>query len=112
LLLYSAQWAAGAAARFVAAALGHIAAHIVSAQRFDPLVPTSAGAEEKLLSGMMYLATPLGAARYHCAIAGINNNTRVVGRSCDQNGNCRAFFWEKNVMSDLNDLIPADSPLY
>jgi probable HAF family extracellular repeat protein len=44
--------------------------------------------------------------------AGINNNSQVVGGSCDINGNCRAFFWDKNVMSDLNDLIPADSPLY
>ena len=44
--------------------------------------------------------------------AGINNNTQVVGGSCDTSGNCRAFFWEKNVMSDLNDLIAANSPLY
>ena len=44
--------------------------------------------------------------------AGINNNTQVVGGSCDISGNCRAFLWEKKVMSDLNDLIPANSPLY
>jgi probable HAF family extracellular repeat protein len=44
--------------------------------------------------------------------AGINNSTQVVGGSCDTTGNCRAFFWEKNVLSDLNDLIAADSPLY
>src|SRR5260370_11900480 len=44
--------------------------------------------------------------------AGINNNTQVVGGSCDISGNCRAFVWEKNVISDLNDLIPADSALY
>ena len=44
--------------------------------------------------------------------AAINNNTQVVGGSCDSSGNCRAFLWEKKVMSDLNDLIPADSPLY
>jgi probable HAF family extracellular repeat protein len=44
--------------------------------------------------------------------AGINNNTQVVGGSCDASGNCRAFFWESNVMSDLNDLIPPFSPLY
>ncbi len=45
--------------------------------------------------------------------AGINNNTQVVGGSCVDIGSpiCRAFFWEKNVMSDLNDLV-ADSPLY
>ncbi len=44
--------------------------------------------------------------------AGINNSTQVVGGSCDISGNCRAFFWENNVMSDLNDLIPANSPWY
>lgn len=44
--------------------------------------------------------------------AGINNSAQVVGGSCDLSGNCRAFFWENNVMSDLNDLIPASSPLY
>jgi probable HAF family extracellular repeat protein len=44
--------------------------------------------------------------------AGINNNTQVVGGSCDTAGNCRAFLWEKNVLSDLNDLVAADSPLY
>jgi probable HAF family extracellular repeat protein len=44
--------------------------------------------------------------------AGINNNTQVVGGSCDVSGNCRAFLWEKNVLSDLNDLISPDSPLY
>jgi probable HAF family extracellular repeat protein len=44
--------------------------------------------------------------------AGINNNTQVVGGSCDVSGNCRAFLWENNVMSDLNDLIGANSPWY
>jgi len=44
--------------------------------------------------------------------AGINNNTQVVGGSCDSSGNCRAFLWQNNVLSDLNSLIPADSPLY
>jgi probable HAF family extracellular repeat protein len=44
--------------------------------------------------------------------AGINNNTQVVGGSCDTAGNCRAFLWEKNVLSDLNDLVAANSPLY
>ena len=44
--------------------------------------------------------------------AGINNNGQVVGGSCDTSGQCRAFVWDKKVMSDLNDLIPANSPLY
>jgi probable HAF family extracellular repeat protein len=47
--------------------------------------------------------------------AGINNSTQVVGGSCDSlapNANCRAFLWQDKKMMDLNDLIPADSPLY
>jgi probable HAF family extracellular repeat protein len=42
----------------------------------------------------------------------INNNTQVVGASCDSSGNCRGFLWQNNVMTDLNTLIPANSPLY
>ena len=34
--------------------------------------------------------------------AGINNSTQVVGGSCDSSGNCRAFLWQNNVLSDLN----------
>ncbi len=44
--------------------------------------------------------------------AGINNRTQVVGGSCDMSGNCRAFLWDNNAMTDLNDLIPANSPWY
>jgi len=44
--------------------------------------------------------------------AGLNNSTQVVGGSCDAGGNCRAFLWEKNVMTDLNDLIGSNAPLY
>lgn len=43
---------------------------------------------------------------------GINSSSQVVGGSCDTDGNCRAFLWQNNKMMDLNDLIPADSPLY
>jgi len=42
----------------------------------------------------------------------INNNSQVSGGSCDNMGNCRAFLWQNKVMTDLNTLIPADSPLY
>jgi probable HAF family extracellular repeat protein len=42
---------------------------------------------------------------------GINNRGQVVGSSCDQGGNCRAYLWQDNVMMDLNALISADSPL-
>jgi hypothetical protein len=27
-------------------------------------------------------------------------------------GNCRAYLWQNKVMTDLNALVPADSPLY
>jgi probable HAF family extracellular repeat protein len=42
----------------------------------------------------------------------INSKGQVVGNSCDVNFNCRAFLWENGVMTDLNALIPPDSPLY
>jgi probable HAF family extracellular repeat protein len=46
---------------------------------------------------------------------GINNVGQVVGESCSGylgTGRCRAFLWQNNVMTDLNTLIPADSPLH
>jgi len=43
---------------------------------------------------------------------GINNNGQVVGASCDDMGNCRAFVYQNKTMMDLNALIPANSPLY
>jgi probable HAF family extracellular repeat protein len=42
----------------------------------------------------------------------INNNGQVIGASCDNMGNCRAFLWQNKAMMDLNALIPANSPLY
>jgi len=36
----------------------------------------------------------------------------VVGGSLDINGNERAFLWQNGVMTDLNTLIPADSPMF
>ncbi len=42
----------------------------------------------------------------------INNNGQVVGASCDIMGNCRAFLWQNKIMTDLNALTPANSPLY
>jgi probable HAF family extracellular repeat protein len=42
----------------------------------------------------------------------LNNNGQMTGASCDDMGNCRAYLWQNNVMTDLNTLIPANSGLY
>ena len=42
----------------------------------------------------------------------INDNGQVVGTSCDNDGDCRAFFWQNKTMTDLNTLAPPNSPLY
>ena len=46
------------------------------------------------------------------ALSSINNARQAVGGSCDADFNCRAMFWERYTMTDLNDLVPADSTLY
>jgi probable HAF family extracellular repeat protein len=43
---------------------------------------------------------------------GINNLGQVAGGSYDADGNGRAVLWQNGVMTDLNTLIPPDSPLY
>jgi probable HAF family extracellular repeat protein len=47
---------------------------------------------------------------------GINNEGDVVGASISApgpaSGNPRAFLWRNGVMNDLNQLVPAGSPLY
>jgi probable HAF family extracellular repeat protein len=47
---------------------------------------------------------------------GMNNKGQVVGPSFSApgptSGSPRAFLWRDGVMSDLNALVPADSPLY
>ena len=46
----------------------------------------------------------------------INNRGEVVGASVSApgpaTGNPRAFVWRNGVMTDLNSLVPADSPLH
>jgi probable HAF family extracellular repeat protein len=42
----------------------------------------------------------------------INDEGDVVGVSLDANFNPRAFLWENGTMTDLNTLIPANSPLF
>jgi probable HAF family extracellular repeat protein len=43
----------------------------------------------------------------------INEQGQVVGTSCTANfASCRAFIWQNGVMTDLNTIIPPNSPLY
>ncbi|HEX5386738.1 MAG TPA: hypothetical protein VFW66_08575 [Gemmatimonadales bacterium] len=43
----------------------------------------------------------------------INDRGQMVGASCDATlAVCRGYLWEHGVMTDINDLLPADSPLY
>jgi probable HAF family extracellular repeat protein len=46
------------------------------------------------------------------AAVGVNNRGQATGVSIDGGGNIRGFLWQSGVMRDLNDLIPANSPLY
>ena len=43
---------------------------------------------------------------------GVNDEGQVVGLSIDADGNAAAFLWRDGVMTDLNTLIPANSPLF
>jgi probable HAF family extracellular repeat protein len=43
----------------------------------------------------------------------INDRAQMVGGSCDvTSATCRGYIWQGGVMTDLNDLVPADAPLY
>lgn len=43
----------------------------------------------------------------------INDRGQMVGASCDAPfGMCRGYLWQNGVMTDINDLLPPDSPLY
>ena len=41
---------------------------------------------------------------------GINQQGQIVGVSIDANGNQRAFLWQDGAMTDLDALLPANSP--
>ena len=43
---------------------------------------------------------------------GMNERGEVVGVSRDPKGHGRAFLWRDGIMTDLNTLVPAGSPLY
>ena len=53
----------------------------------------------------------LGGDPYSFGVA-VGDNGQVVGLSADADFNTRAFLWQNGVMSELNSLIPASSPLY
>jgi probable HAF family extracellular repeat protein len=61
-------------------------------------------------AGMKDLGTLLG--DQISAALGINDDGDVVGISLDANFNPRAFLRRNGVMTDLNTLIPAGSPLF
>jgi probable HAF family extracellular repeat protein len=52
------------------------------------------------------------AGDYNSGALAINDRGEVVGVSNDADGNGRAFIWRNGLMTDLNALAPADSPLY
>lgn len=42
-----------------------------------------------------------------------NDRDQMVGASCDATGQiCRGYIWQNGVMTDVNELLPQDSPLY
>jgi probable HAF family extracellular repeat protein len=43
----------------------------------------------------------------------INDRGQMVGGSCDATMQiCRGYIWQNGVMTDINELLPEDSPLY
>ncbi len=61
-------------------------------------------------TGMIDLGTLPGDV--NSGAGSINNKGQVVGGSINASDNERAFLWQNGVMTDLNMLIPPDSPLY
>ncbi|MBV9265796.1 MAG: hypothetical protein JO061_06480 [Acidobacteriaceae bacterium] len=42
----------------------------------------------------------------------LNNRRQIAGFAIDPNFNIRALLWEKGTYTDLNTLVPSESPLY
>ncbi len=61
-------------------------------------------------TGMQDLGTLPG--DINSAGLGINNRGEVVGPSSDASGNTRPWLWKNGVTTDLNTLVPADSPVH
>jgi probable HAF family extracellular repeat protein len=62
-------------------------------------------------SGLQDLGTLPG--DFSSGSSGMNDKGQVVGQSCNSDFSvCRAFLWQNGVMTDLNTLIPANSPLF
>jgi probable HAF family extracellular repeat protein len=61
-------------------------------------------------TGMQDLGTLTGDV--NSAATAINDAGDVVGASLDANFNPRGFLWQNGTMTDLNTLIPANSPLF
>jgi probable HAF family extracellular repeat protein len=61
-------------------------------------------------TGMRDLGTLPG--DFNSGALAINDKGDVVGVSNDTSGGARAFLWQNGVMTDLNTLIPPNSPLY
>jgi probable HAF family extracellular repeat protein len=55
------------------------------------------------------LPAPLGIASFAFSV---NEKGQVVGTSIDEQGDPHAFIWQQGVMTELNDLTPAGSPLF
>jgi probable HAF family extracellular repeat protein len=61
-------------------------------------------------TGMRDLGTLAGDVQSFAAA--LNEQAQVVGGSFDPEGKPRGYLWERGQMTDFNDLVGSDSPLY
>jgi probable HAF family extracellular repeat protein len=52
------------------------------------------------------------AGDFNSAALGINDKGQAVGVSNDNSGGARAFLWQNDRMTDLNELVVGDSPFH